>query len=367
MSSRAWKAVGVLVAAVVAVNLVLQRIDRATGTPGGPTSSSFATAPQGLAAYAALLDREGHPVTRLRTPPAESELDLGTTLVVLDPQGLTSADVRALRSFVEGGGRLVAGGLGSTAWLGSLLAHPPRWVSGGPFTARPLAPAPELAGVRVVRTAGEGTWGGSGETLPVLAGVVRELLSVGNPGGGRVLLLADASPLQNRLLGRADNAALGLGLAGQRERPVVFAESVHGYGRASGLRAIPNSWRWTLIGLLVAALVWMVSRGRRLGPPERARRALAPPRREYAEALGAVLARTRSPHTAGEIVRSAALARLGAAGDLGAAARHAGLAAAEAKALVEGVRDDAGLLAAGRALARLERGRLAAAVEARDA
>ena len=33
-------------------------------------------------------------------------------------------------------------------------------------------------------------------------------------GRGRALLLADAAPLQNRLLGRADNAALGLALAG---------------------------------------------------------------------------------------------------------------------------------------------------------
>lgn len=360
MSPRAWKAIGLVVAAVVAVNLLLQRIDRATGTPGGPTSSSFATAPGGLAAYAELLDRNGHRVVRLRTPPAESALDQGSTLVVLDPQGLTDDDAHALRAFVESGGRLVAGGRGAGEWLGPLLDHPPVWAPRGPVTARPLVPAPELAGVRAVRATAGGSWEESGGTLPAVAGPVRVLLTIAEPGDGRALLLADASPLQNRLLDRADNAALGLGLAGSRDRPVVFAESVHGYGRTSGLRAIPGPWRWTLAGLLVAALTWMVARGRRLGPPERARRALAPPRREYVEALGATLARTRSPRAAGEIVRSAALARLRAAGDVGAAAARAGFDPVETSALVDGVADDAGLVAAGRALARLERGRLAA-------
>ena len=108
----------------------------------------------------------------------------------------------------------------------------------------------------------------------------------------------------------------------------------------------------------------MVARGRRLGPPERTRRALAPPRRAYVEALGATLARTGSPAEVGELVRAAARSRLAGGGDLRAAAAYAGLDAAETGALVEGVRDNESLLAAGRALARLERGRLARAVEA---
>jgi hypothetical protein len=359
--------VGVLVAAVVAVNLALQRIDRATGTPGGPTSSAFATGPDGLAAYAELLDREGRGVRRLRTAPAESELDPSSTLVVLDPQGLTREDTRALRTFVEAGGRLVAGGRLSGGWLVQIFRYWPGWRPIGPRHPRPLVPISELASVRRVQAAGEGSWSHLGPALPAVEGPAGTLLSVTEFGEGRALLLADASPLQNRLLGRADNAALGLGLAGPPERPVVFVESVHGYGRASGLRAIPSSWRWTLVGLLVAALVWMVARGRRLGPPERARRALAPPRREYVEALGAVLGRTRAPAAAGEIVRAAALDRLRASGDLRVAAAGAGLEPAEVTALADGVRDNSGLLAAGRALARLERGRLAAAMGARDA
>src|SRR5215207_939032 len=39
-------------------------IDRLAPTPSGPTSSSYATASKGLAAYADLLRRAGHPVER---------------------------------------------------------------------------------------------------------------------------------------------------------------------------------------------------------------------------------------------------------------------------------------------------------------
>src|SRR5207249_7350779 len=106
---------------------------------------------------------------------------------------------------------------------------------------------------------------------------------LGAVGRGRVALLADASPLQNRFLGEADDAALGLALAGPRKRPVAFVESVHGYGRASGVRAIPTSWRWALGGLVLAALVLIWARGRRLGPAERTTRDLPPPRRDYVD------------------------------------------------------------------------------------
>jgi hypothetical protein len=187
-----------------------------------------------------------------------------------------------------------------------------------------------------VRTAGPGSWSASGEALPALGGTGTTLLAVAAPGRGRALLLADSSPLQNRLLGRADNAALGLGLAGEPGRPVVFVETVHGYGLASGLAAIPDRWLWVLGGMLLAALTWMLARGRRLGPPERERRELPPPRRAYVEALGAALARTHAPAAAGDVIRDAIRARRG-----------------EPDAPV---RDDAELLAAGRALAHLEGG-----------
>ena len=361
MSARR-QVVAIAVVAALAFVLVVERLDRAMRTPGGPTSSSFATGPTGLAAYADLLAGYGHPIRRVRDAPAEAELDPRSTVVVLDAEGLTRADAEALRSFTRAGGRLLTGG-DSPRWL-DRLALDVRWSDDGSNRAAPLAPVPEVAGVSAVAAAARGSWRDAGAALPVLGFDDRWLALVAEVGRGRAFLLADASPLQNRLLGRADNAALGLALAGGRGRTVAFLESVHGYGRASGFAAIPDRWRWTLGGLALAAILWMLARGRRLGPAESATRDLPPPRRLYVEALGAVLAKTKSPQAAGALVQAAARERLGEAttadhARLRRAAGRAGLSEEETQALTRPVEKRDDLVAAGRALARIEQRRAA--------
>lgn len=359
MTRRAWIVVGVVVAGVVAVNALLAVLDRLSPSPGGPESSSYATAADGLAAYATLLRRAGHPVVRLREVTADAGLDTAATVVVLDPETPGDADPAALREFVEDGGRLLAGGAIPADWLDELVANEPHW-SGAPVRrSAPLAPVPEVTGVDAVRAAGPGSWTGTGEALPALGDGRRALLAVASVGPGRLLLLADASPLQNRLLGEADNAALGLALAGPRGRRVAFVESVHGYGPASGISAIPGNWLAALGGLVLAALVFMVARGRRLGPPELEARELPPPRRDYVESLAAVLARTGRPQEAVEPVRAEARRRIarraGLGGDaseadLHGAGRRLGLDEAELNAVLGA---DGDVVAAGRTLVRL--------------
>jgi hypothetical protein len=188
------------------------------------------------------------------------------------------------------------------------------------------------------------------------------VLSVATVGRGRVALLADPSPLQNRLLDEAGNAALGLALAGPPGRRVVFAETVHGFGEERGLAALPERWKWTLAGLLLAAVAWVASRIRRLGPAEDERRPLPPPRRAYVDAVAAALARTRKPSVTADRVSAAVRRRVARRAGLGsdppdssvaAAAATLGLSDEEAAALTRPARDeDEDLLLAGRALAR---------------
>jgi hypothetical protein len=194
----------------------------------------------------------------------------------------------------------------------------------------------------------------------VLAGDGGALLLVLTAGRGRIALLADTSPLQNRLLGEADNAALALALSGRG--PLTFVESVHGYGPARGLAALPARFGWALIGLALAALVLMVARGRRLGPPEPERRDLPPPRRAYVDALAATMARGKDHEEAVAPVRAEARRRLARRAGLGsradaeawqAAALAAGLEEDEARALAGRADDDAAVVATGRALAAL--------------
>ena len=178
-------------------------------------------------------------------------------------------------------------------WLDDLLAQPLTWLPERERTAEPLVPVAGGAGVRAVELCGVGVWEDAGEALPVLAGARGVVAVAADAGQGRMLLLADSSLLQNRCIGRADNAAFALALAGERDRPVLFVESVHGYGAATGIRAFPDRWLYAFGGLLLAALVFLWARGRRLGPPEAEHRTFPPPRRDYVESLGALLARTK--------------------------------------------------------------------------
>jgi hypothetical protein len=362
--SRAWRAGVFFIAAVVALNLVLFGI-RTTRGGGrhGRRSSSYATVPTGVAAYAELLHQSGYQVERLRAELARARLEPDATVVVLDPDTLSRRGATRLRRFVEAGGRLVAGGADPGDWLGVLLHRAPSWSGTAVAHARPLAPVPEVDGVRHVVTAGEGSWSAAGAMRPALGKPHRSLLLVSRLGRGRLLLLADASPLQNRLLASADDAAFGLDLAGANPRRVVFVESVHGYGTASGFAAIPISWRWAIGGVVLAGVFLAAAHARRLGPPELASRRLPPPRSEYVEALGGVLARTRSAEDAIAPVREAAreeLARRAGAGldddaALRRAAAAAGLGEDETAAVLSRVEGRDAVVAAGRALARLQR------------
>ena len=349
-------AVVVLFAAAIAI------LDRLAPAPQGPKSSSFATAPEGLAAYADLLRRAGHPVERRRRDLAGDRLSPERTLVVLDPRAVPPEEARAIGAFVRAGGRLVAGGTSGTAWLEGALGEAPEPGDERDGDARALVPVPETAGVATVGGPGLAGWERAGSALPVLGPPEAPLAVLAVRGAGRALLLASAAPLQNPGLQRADNAALALAAAGPAERPVVFLETVHGYGAATGLAALPADARWMLAGLLLAGLLFAWSHARRLGPPEEEERPLPPPRADYVDALAGALVRTKRPAEVAGPLRAAARERLArraglpaGAGDgaLREAAERFGLPADETAALLEAPTDLDGALAAGRAHARL--------------
>jgi hypothetical protein len=152
-------------------------------------------------------------------------------------------------------------------------------------------------------------------------------------------------------------------LAGAPNRRVVFFEAYHGYGRGSGLWAVPTNWKFAFALGAASVLAFMLARGRRLGPAEDEARPFAPARREYVDALAATLARTRDPRAAlapvrdelrTRIARRAGLRPGTSEDDLAEAAARLGLPGDEAQAL----RDDGPFdeLALGRAFARTAEG-----------
>jgi hypothetical protein len=359
--TRGWKIGLGIVAGVIVLNLGLTALRSATGgTPGGPASSSYATASDGAAAFALLLARAGHDVVRERVTPHRVVLGSHDTVVVLDAPFVLPADAIALRRFLLRGGRLIASS-DQTSWLRLVVDRPPEWDAHSVTLARPLVPIAELQGVRRIESAGNGAWIRAGGAIPALGDRQESILAVAAVGPGRALLLADSSPLQNAYLGRADNARLANSLAGASSRRVVFFETYHGYGRGTGIGAIPRRWQVAILLAGLAALVFMLARVRRLGPPEDAARPFAPSRREYVDALAATLVRTREPGDALADVRREIRDRVTRRGglppdapdvDVGAAAARLGLTSEEVKSVLrsEPPFDE---LAIGRAFARI--------------
>ena len=301
-----------IVIAVVAINVGLTLLRDAYGRPEGRPSSSYATSPEGIAAFAELLARRGHPVLPLRGPLTQNLPDDGV-LVVLDPETLSTDEATELVTWVAGGGRLVIGGR-PDLWVDEFAQDRElEWSAAGILNAQPLADVPETDGVVTVGGEGYGSWESTASALPVIglpSSSARTLVAVQDIGSGRAVLLADTSLLHNRYLARQDNAALAVNLAGPEETPVYFAEGVHGYGSETGLAAIPPRWKFALGGLALAAIVWMIAVGRRLGPPEPEARDLPPPRRAYVEALSTTLARTKRPDDVVAPLRAAARAKI---------------------------------------------------------
>jgi hypothetical protein len=207
-----------------------------------------------------------------------------------------------------------------------------------------LTPSVETAHVRHVRGSGSGAWVTDGAFRPIVGGGKRALVDVASAGPGQILAVADEALLQVQLLAEADNAALGVGLAGPAGRPVRFAEARHGFGAASGVWALPIDWRWLLAGLGLAAALWSWSAGKRLGPPDQEGLSPPPARAELVHALAATVARTGDLGPVVGRVRRAARARLGRRAGLGAdpsdsqlraAGEAAGLSASEVTSLLD--------------------------------
>ena len=358
----AARAIVVIVAGVVVLNVALRFLDSSTrgADETAPRSSSFSTGSTGVAAWAELLRRNDYSTDRIRGDIDDEILRVDETVVVLDPDSVSREEEHRLRVFVEAGGRLIAGGDSSVDLLRALLDDPPEWSVEGLRRARAEDDAPEVAGIGEVVAVGDGSWGETGETEPVLGNDDVTIATVADVGDGRVVMLADPSVLQNQLLDRGDNAGFALQIVGD-SATVRFAEGQHGYGDAAGLGAIPNRWKFALVGLALASILGAVAAGRRLGPPEDEARDLPPPRRVYVDAVAESLARTHRPAEALAPLQAATRARLARRAGLGpqateddlrAATTRLGWTAEEIDALFAPTTDDYAVVSAGRALAR---------------
>lgn len=294
MSRALWLGYGALLAAALALGL-------ASGAKNddSPVASIDNPGPRGLKVLRRWLEAEGRTIEEL---PDDAHLPNSGTVVIAAPTGhaWSKAEVDGLRTFVENGGTLV--------YLVSRTDAQPvldEWleVSKGPAPAPAVSVSTSLEDpggvtvpltfasgplreVRALRVSNEPTVTLTNEAaVPIAA---RGALWWRRIGRGEAWVSAGADLAENRRLELNDNAALWAAWASQG--PVMFDELHH---RAwLGLK-LKGQWLMAVVQLLLVALVIVLARGRRLGPP----RPTAPEHHrsslEYVEAMGALTREAR--------------------------------------------------------------------------
>jgi hypothetical protein len=323
--TEALVAAGGLTVIATAVALLTARRDDRTMEDRRP--SAFLAGPYGAKGLAQALERLGIEVQRFRSSLRLLELDSTgsrrSALVLLDPSlGLRPAEEERLRAWNEAraGHDLVLAGPGvadvmscygyALDWrhLDSLELHPPEDAGTGRW--------PEVAGVIAASTDTTVTDSSRAEDatvtrcavpayrrvdtlLTTMSGRVVALRLVRDPGGGDVLLVADAGLLRNRALRDSPAGPFILGLFAGRYDLVIFDEAHQGYGAGGSLAGATLAWSrrsplgWGMWQLALVGVLALLAGAFRFGPPrmvlERKRRSPL----EHVRALATALAAAR--------------------------------------------------------------------------
>jgi len=303
---RRWRGPTLLVLALALAATLLALVS-ATGPSGRLDPDSYA--PGGSRAVAELLRERGVPVRRLDTVDAVvAASGPDTTVVIGVPQALADAELEQLGGL--GGGLVVVGAQDEQL---DALDLPAR--TRGLALVDQRGPACELA---VANLAGEVDTGG--RTYEATQGASTGCYAASGDATLLVLpdrgatLLGDGAPLTNERLDERGNAALALGVLGEREGGVLWLVPRPGRvvpeGRPSLRELMPDGLLLGALQLLVAVGVLALWRARRLG------RVVEEPLPVVVRAAEAVEGRSRlyraagARGSAGEAVRVATRERL---------------------------------------------------------
>jgi hypothetical protein len=289
-----------------------------------PMPSTYLSGQHGArAAYETLL-RSGYPVERWERPLAELAPKAGpdTVLIVAQPFPLEDEDIKAVRTILERGGRVLSTGF----WGGSILPGKVRHNAKGSGLAdcqlEPEGLDP-LSDTGEVWMKPEATWTEGDPAHRV------EYSCSGKPavvefdwGKGHAVWWANSTPLENGSLARAHDLDLLLNSLGAREgHRFYWDESLHGVIRSNWSFAAGPALTMLRYGLPALALLVIFGFSRRSGPV----RDLPLPARaapiEFIDALGSLYRKAGAASTvvaiAWERFRRHSL-RFAAAGGVGA-------------------------------------------------
>lgn len=280
--NRRTLVVGVLLLVVV-LGAYLGAARRTTGPPLDPAS----TAPDGTRAVVELVGRLGGTIDVVDGVPDDS---VDVALLLEDRFDRTQA--AELESWVRDGGRLVV------ADPGSLLTPS---AGGGVFDV--LAGACDVAGLESVEEIDVGVARRYLVTDDA-TGCFRDFLVARPSGAGEIVSLGGPDPFTNELLDEADNPVLAAGLlTGEDQRIAFLRPALAGGGERGLVDLVGTPVRAALAQLLVAFLVVVLWRSRRLGAPVEEPQPVRIDGSELTRAVGRLLESNRRPDRAAAILR----------------------------------------------------------------
>lgn len=214
--------------------------------------------PGTLVALHRFLPRLGAPTRDGPDPPAS-----GTFLLVADAR--TPPQEEVILTWVERGGNLVVTDPGS-ALFGRFGVTSSRVGVFGTTTVEPGCVRPETVGVgRLEISAVDGVLSAPAAGHGCFSLGAKSYALFVPYGRGKIVLVGGSSFMTDHLLNHADNAVFAEALLG--EGPVVFGPPAPPDASASVWQVLPSRAKVAVWELVVAALVFALARGRRLGRP----------------------------------------------------------------------------------------------------
>jgi len=245
--------------------------------------SVYSTASGGCRAAFLLLRESGYRVDSWERPLADLPAGSGITLILADPASFAiKAEKDKLEGFLRSGGTLIAAGRFAGFYLPVHEAKSVATPNGLWRIIPALSPSPITRAAPEITLAPSLFWSGSGKTVALYGesdngpAVVQY-----NFGQGKVLWLAEASPLTNAGLKEKGNLEFFLAAIGDPgANKILWDEYVHGYQQsgAAGKSHPVIGWIALQLGLFAIAIlltysrrnesVWLPLSERRLSPLE---------------------------------------------------------------------------------------------------
>jgi len=266
-----------------------------------PLPSTYLSGQHGArAAYETLL-RSNYPIERWERPLAELAAEAGPQTVVIfaDPLTREPGDLKAVRTILDKGGRVLSTGF----WGGFIL---PGEASDTPdeFTFAACKLEPEglnpLASTGEVWMVPQATWHVGDPAFHVDYSCAGQPAVVEyNWGKGRAVWWASSTPLENASLARAQDLDLLLNSIGPREgHHFYWDESLHGEIRSTFSYVAGTAWNMLWFGLLALAILVVLSFSRRSGPVRELPPIVRATPVEFLDALGSLYRNAGAASTA---------------------------------------------------------------------